>query len=374
MLAIVRDLEYNIKNIGDYIMQYMTAKQASLEWNISQRRVSVLCSEGRIEGASRFGNMWSIPSEAEKPIDGRAFRYLNNIKIKPFIKWAGGKTQLINTIISKFPEGVGGPINKYAEPMVGGGALLFEILSKFSLQQIYISDSNVELINTFIIVKNEIDLLIDRLFHLQDDYKSLDEEGRKKYYYSKRNIYNELIAFGQKNDNLEKAALFIFLNKTCFNGLYRVNKKGQFNVPMGSYKNPLICDDKNLRNISDALQDVKIECGDYCKATDFIDNNTLVYIDPPYRPLNKTSEFTSYNENRFGDKEQIQLAEFAKTISAKGAKIILSNSDPKNIDENDNFFDKLYKEFNIERIEATRMINSKSQGRGKIKELLIKNY
>ena len=156
--------------------------------------------------------------------------------------------------------------------------------------------------------------------------------------------------------------------------MFRVNKKGLFNVPMGSYKNPLICDEKNLRAVSDKLQNVEIICGDYRESANFIDENTFVYIDPPYRPLTQTAMFTSYNENEFNDEEQIKLADFVKEISKKGAKVLVSNSDPKNADENDNFFDDLYADFNINRVQATRMINSKSSGRGKICELLISNF
>lgn len=146
---------------------------------------------------------------------------------------------------------------------------------------------------------------------------------------------------GNKTENIEKAALMIFLNKTCFNGLYRVNKKGLFNVPMGSYKNPLICDEKTLRAVSDKLQNVKIVCGDYRNSADFIDEHTFVYFDPPYRPLTETASFTAYTENLFNDEEQIELAEFVENMHKKGAKVVVSNSDPKNSNMEDDFFDKI---------------------------------
>ena len=168
--------------------------------------------------------------------------------------------------------------------------------------------------------------------------------------------------------------LFIFLNKTCFNGLYRVNKKGEFNVPMGAYKNPKICDKENLKNVAMALKNVKIVYADYRESKDFIDEKTFVYIDPPYRPLNLTSSFTSYTENDFSDKEQIELAEYIDVLNKKGAKIVMSNSDPKNNNTDDNFFDELYKNYNINRVKATRMLNSNASLRGAINELLITNY
>ena len=166
----------------------------------------------------------------------------------------------------------------------------------------------------------------------------------------------------------------IFLNKTCFNGLYRVNKKGLFNVPIGSYKNPLICDEDNLRAVSEKLQNVIIVCGDYKKAEEFIDEKTFVYFDPPYRPLTDTASFTAYTENLFNDNEQIELANFVDAMHARGAKIVVSNSDPKNSNTEDDFFDEIYKSHKIKRVGATRMINCNGEARGKITELLISNY
>ena len=206
---------------------------------------------------------------------------------------------------------------------------------------------------------------------MQLAFLPMDENGRKYHYYTARERFNSL----HLNDEtaIEKAALFIFLNKTCFNGLYRVNKKGQFNVPMGSYKNPTICDEDNLRNISSVLQNVTIVCGDYTLSKDFIDSDTFVYIDPPYRPISETSGFTSYNSDCFDDNEQRRLAQFIDEIDKKGAKIVLSNSDPKNVNPEDDFFDELYKDYKIHRVSASRMINSKGEKRGKINELMISN-
>lgn len=356
-------------------MKFMTAKEAATKWNISQRRVSLLCAENRVIGAEHFGNMWQIPSDAQKPEDKRTEpRIVDDGKVKPFVKWAGGKKQILNEIRATYPEGLGKTITKYAEPFVGGGAVLFDILSTYKLKSVYISDINAELINCYNMIKTSVEKLILALNVMQNEYMAKDGELRKAYYIAKRARFNYLKLQGDFNTDLEMAALFIFLNKTCFNGLYRVNRKGEYNVPMGAYKNPLICDERNLRKISELLQNVKIVCGDYRKAEKFINEKTFVYMDPPYRPLNETSAFTAYTDDGFSDREQKELAMFVDDMTEKGARIVVSNSDPKNIDKNDNFFDELYAKHHIERIQATRMINSKAKGRGKISELLIANY
>ncbi|MDE6426533.1 MAG: DNA adenine methylase [Ruminococcus sp.] len=288
--------------------------------------------------------------------------------VKPFIKWAGGKNQLLNIIRSKYPEN----IKKYCEPFVGGGAVLFDVLANFKPEEILINDINPELINTYIHIRDNTEDIINRLFDMQEIFWRMDNNKRKEYFYIQRDKFNE----GIKNNinDVAMAVLFIFLNKTCFNGLYRVNSKGLYNVPIGSYKKPLICDSDNLRVISNLLQNIIIRCGDYSNCTDFIDSSTFVYIDPPYRPLNETSRFTSYSKTVFGDEQQIQLSKFTECMSEKGAKILASNSDPKNTDENDNFFDDIYRNFNITRVKASRMINSKGSGRGTLNELLISNF
>ena len=297
----------------------------------------------------------------------------DRIECKPFIKWVGGKGQLLSEINKLYPVELGKNINKYAEIFLGGGAVLFDILSKYKLDEVYISDKNLELINTYKSIRDNVDILIKSLKEMEEQYIPLDNENRKDYYYKKREEYNSLKINSEVN-NIEKAVLFIFLNKTCFNGLYRVNKKGEFNVPMGAYKKPKICDEENLKNVSLTLRNVKIVYADYRKSEKFIDDKTFVYIDPPYRPLNITSSFTSYTENDFNDKEQIELAEYINVLNKKGAKIVISNSDPKNNDIDDNFFDKLYKNYNINRVKATRMLNSNASLRGAINELLITNY
>ena len=164
------------------------------------------------------------------------------------------------------------------------------------------------------------------------------------------------------------------MNKTCFNGIFRLNRKGEFNVPHGKYKNPTICDVENITNVHYLLEDVEIKNTSYLSSEELIDEESLVYLDPPYRPLSRTSNFTSYSDNDFNDQNQIELSKYFKRISDKGAYVILSNSDPHNEDINDNFFDDLYKEFIIERISAKRSINSRGDKRGPINELLIRNY
>ena len=287
----------------------------------------------------------------------------------PFF-YVGDKYKLMPQLKQLMPKN----IEQYIEPFVGGGAVLFDILNKYEVDEVYISDTNAELINTYRIIKENIDELISLLMKYQSEYLPLDTEARKEYYIKKRECFNDLKVNGNEQTNIKKAALMIFLNKTCFNGLYRVNKKGLFNVPIGSYKNPLICDEDNLRAVSEKLQNVIIVCGDYKKAEEFIDEKTFVYFDPPYRPLTDTASFTAYTENLFNDNEQIELAKFVDAMHVRGAKIVVSNSDPKNSNTEDDFFDEIYNTHKIKRVEAARMINCNGEARGKITELLISNY
>ncbi len=321
-------------------------------------------------------NVSNIPECVPKAIKKRNFKKIklksDNIQVKPFVKWAGGKSALIEDIRKFYPIDLGESINKYCEPFVGGGAVLFDVLSHYAFDEVYISDINEELINVYQIIRADVEVLIKVLNTFQNEYIPLNNISRKAYYYSKREEFNSFI--GHKTaDKAYVAALFIFINRTCFNGLYRVNSKGLYNVPIGAYKNPKILDEENLINISKKLKNVKIMCARYDESIDFIDSKTLVYFDPPYRPLNETSSFTSYSKHEFGDKEQIALAKYFKKASEKGAKCILSNADPKNIDKKDDFFDDLYDGFSINRIHSKRRINSNASKRGDISELLITN-
>ncbi|MBR6124098.1 DNA adenine methylase [Candidatus Saccharibacteria bacterium] len=288
---------------------------------------------------------------------------------KPFVKWVGGKTQLLDEIRKYYPS----QVDKYCEPFVGGGAVLFDVLAKCHPNDILINDINGELINTYSQIKTNCNGLVDLLAELQEKYWNSSLDENKALYLEKRERFNSLKVNGNKKENLERGALFIFLNKTCFNGLFRVNSKGLFNVPFNSAKKPLLCDEENLKACSRLLKKVKMSVGNYSQCKDFIDSKTFVYLDPPYRPLTETAAFTSYNENGFGDKEQIELAKFIEAISRRKALVVTSNSDPKNVCEDDNFFDKLYQKFSIKRVSASRMINSNAKKRGAINELLISN-
>lgn len=288
---------------------------------------------------------------------------------RPFVKWVGGKSQLLPEIRQKYPRNV----TKYCEPFVGGGAVLFDVLQTLPIQEVLINDINPELINLYQQVKLNCEALISLLSDFQNQYQKTPEEERKELYLEKRDTYNHFILEKNPEHDLEKAALFIYLNKTCFNGLYRVNAKGLFNVPFNNAKNPPICDAENLKACSKLLQNVQMHIGDYSYCSNFIDENTFVYLDPPYRPLTESSSFTSYNENGFDDQKQIELGVFITEMSNRGAQILASNSDPKNTNQEDDFFDDLYHAFEIERIQASRMINSNAKKRGAINELLISN-
>ncbi len=287
----------------------------------------------------------------------------------PFVKWAGGKSQILHEIRRTYPPEGEKSVTKYAEPFVGGGAVLFDILSRRRFDAVYISDVNRELIHTYATIQTRVEELIAALGAMERAYVPEDAERRKTRYYAARSRFNELKAANAAD--VELAALFLFLNRTCFNGLYRVNRKGEYNVPQGRYANPTICDAGNLRAVSNALKDVRIVCGDYTLSRAFIDEHTFAYFDPPYRPLSATAGFTSYAAGGFGDQEQIALAGFIDEMSAHGAWCVASNSDPKNADENDDFFDRLYEKHTVSRITAARAINATASKRGHVREILI---
>jgi len=296
-----------------------------------------------------------------------------NSKIaKPFLKWAGGKTQLINDIQKALPTEIANKPFTYIEPFVGSGAVLFWMLSKYpNLKKAVINDINNDLINTYKTIANKPNELISLLTDLQAQYHSINsnEEEEKLYYYNKRELYNT-----RATDTTTQAALFIFLNRTCFNGLYRVNAKNGFNVPKGKYNNPTICDAENIMAVSNALQKVEILSGDYQQTLDFATKNSFFYFDPPYKPLSNTSSFNAYAKDVFDDAEQIRLRDFCTTIAALGHKWMLSNSDVKGKDSNDTFFDEIYNDYFITRVRARRSINANADKRGELNELLITNY
>ena len=351
------------------------------------------------------------------------------------MKWAGGKSQLIPELTSRLPKEIidTGKIDTYIEPFVGGGAFFFYLKSRFQINNSYLFDINRELIVGYKVLQNNPKKLINHLNILEIEYINKNEEERKNYYYNIRDRYNAQInsfdyinynakwierasnmiflnrtclnglfrqnkngeerknyyyeirdrynaqinSFDYINYNakwIERASHMIFLNRTCFNGLFRQNKNGEFNVPHGRYKNPRICDKENITKVNLVLKNTEIICGDFSDSLKYVNNNSLVYFDPPYRPLTKTSSFTSYSKEEFTDNDQVRLSEFYKELDKKGAYLILSNSDPKNEDPKDDFFDNLYRGFTIKRVNAKRIINCDPTKRGEIKELIIRNY
>ena len=289
---------------------------------------------------------------------------------RPFIKWVGGKTQLLNEVSKSLPRDFASRQHvTYVEPFVGGGAVMFWILQEYpNIERAVINDINQELICTYRVIQVNVEELIAELAHIQDEYIPLGSEDRKAYFMEKRARFNT-----KKTTPVETVALFIFLNRTCFNGLYRVNSKGKFNVPHGKYANPRICDADNLHACSAVLQKVEILCGDFSETGRYAGPNTLFYFDPPYKPITETSSFTSYAKEGFNDDEQVRLRDFCDQISKDKALFVASNSDPKGVNPSENFFDTLYNHFIIKRVSATRMINSDASGRGAISELIISN-
>ena len=293
-------------------------------------------------------------------------------KARPFIKWVGGKSQLIEQLDAQLPADFSRWKNViYIEPFVGGGAMLFYMLQRYpNIKHAVINDINSDLTTCYQVVRDTPEELIKSLGQVETSYLSLDtEEERKAFFMAARARYN------QKNlDSIENTTMFFFLNRTCFNGLYRVNKKGLFNVPFGKYANPTICDPDTIRKDSTLLQRVEILTGDFEATFTHAHGDTLFYFDPPYRPLSDTSSFNNYTKEAFNDDAQARLKEFCDRIDAAGYKFMLSNSDCKGKDETDNFFDVLYGAYKIERVWAARSINSNSQKRGKLTEILVHNY
>lgn len=288
-------------------------------------------------------------------------------KAKPFLKWAGGKTQVLSIICQKIPYREK-DIFIFIEPFVGSGAVLFDVLQKYpNIKKAVINDINTDLMNTYNVIKNNVHKLIKELKKYQEEYYALEHnlEQEKEYYYRKRDIFNN-----RQETDIVQATLFIFLNRTCFNGLFRVNSSNNFNVPIGRYKKPQICNEENLLLVSNLLRNVIILNDDYEKTIEYIDTETLFYLDPPYKPLSQSSSFTSYTKNGFDDNEQIRLKDFCDQLSINKCKWILSNSDVKDYGEG-NFFDELYKDYTIDRVEVRRSINADASRRNTLNELVI---
>ena len=266
----------------------------------------------------------------------------------PIVKWVGGKRQLMFELLKNMPKAH----NRYFEPFIGGGALFFELQP----QNGYISDKNEELINLYSVVRDDVYELIDDLNK---------HKVTKEYFLKIRNLdrtekYNKL-------SDIQKASRFIYLNRTCFNGMYRVNSQGQFNVPFGNYKNPRIVDTENLINCSKLLKNTEIYCADFSEILNKVQKGDFVYFDPPYVPLNETSSFTSYTKDGFDLDMQFKLRDVCDELDSMGVMFMLSNSDTKLVNE-------LYSNYEIKKVFASRAINANGNGRGKITEVLVRNY
>ena len=275
--------------------------------------------------------------------------------MKPFLKWVGGKGRVIAQLEQYFPES----FNSYFEPFVGGGAVFFHLNAK----QATINDVNKSLMGTYINIRDSVEPLIKKLTNLQKRFHKLDDEKQREMFYEIRNKYNSI----KDKQSLNKSVLLIFLNKTCFNGMYRENKSGGFNIPFGKYSNPTICDAENLRAVSQRIAHTKILSEGYEEAVTKARSGDFVYLDPPYYPLNSTSRFTSYSEGDFVEKDQIELKELFDKLAARGCKVMMSNSYTK-------FIINLYKDRKQYKIYVGRSINSKATGRGKIAEIVVTNY
>lgn len=293
-------------------------------------------------------------------------------KARPFIKWVGGKSQLIEQLEAQLPADFDNWENvTYIEPFVGGGAMLFYMLQRYpNINHAIINDINSDLATCYRTVRDTPEQLISSLKDIEKAYLALEtEDGRKDFFMAVRERYNE-----ENLDPIENTTKFFFLNRTCFNGLYRVNKKGLFNVPFGKYANPTICDPETIRKDSELLQRVEILNGDFEATFEYAHGNTFFYFDPPYRPLSDTSSFNDYAKEAFNDDAQIRLKEYCDRIHEAGFRFMLSNSDCKGKNEEDNFFDVLYQAYQIERVWASRNINSNPNKRGKLTEILVHNY
>jgi DNA adenine methylase len=294
----------------------------------------------------------------------------------PIVKWAGGKSQLLQVFDSYYPRALrDGKIQTYVEPFVGGAAVFFDVRRRFAIRHAHLIDANPEIRVLYTSIRDDIEGVVGELKVMEQSYLCREEEGRKAYYYAVRDRYNDEVESVKGNPlNIIRAAQTLFLNRTCFNGLYRVNSKGRFNVPMGRYLKPRILHEERLRRASAALQIAEIHLGDFTIAESLAGGTeTFVYYDPPYRPINTTSYFTSYSTEVFSDDEQRRVEALYRRLHARGVSQMLSNSDPTNHGD-DRFFDNLYSGFNIHRVEASRRINATPGKRGAVRELLITNY
>lgn len=304
----------------------------------------------------------------------------NNLKIpaKPFLKWAGGKRKLLGKFKEIYPEDLKSKkIKNYFEPFLGSGAVFLDVVQSYDIENTFLCDINEELIMTYKVVQRDVLKLIECLEKYEKSYLKLNKEERSIYFYGLRWKFNTRRAYIDFENYSEKwvtrAAQYIFLNRTCYNGLYRVNSKGEFNCAVGEYKNPTICDAENLLRVSKILSKADIRKASFDIIEEHVVDGSFIYFDPPYRPL-KSSSFMAYNPFKFDDTDQIRLSKIFNRLHERGSRLMLSNSDPKSIDPRDDFFDRLYSGFNIRRIPAPRFINSNAEGRGCVNEIVVTNY
>lgn len=296
---------------------------------------------------------------------------MSDKKATPFVKWAGGKTRLINFITQVLPNKIKtGDIERYIEPFVGGGSVFFHVSNNYKVKKFIINDNNFSLMASYKTIKKDVGSLINNLSKIRDGYLSLDAENKKKYYYERRDDFNNL---KKKVENkrynslfVDFTSLFIFLNKTCYNGLFRLNSNGMFNVPFGKYENQSIFDKDNLRNVNKVLEKAKILNKDFSEIEKYVDENSFLYIDPPYR-VKINNGFLLYNETIFSWKDQIKLAEMTNRLSKKNYNIMVSNANNKDVI-------KLYENFHINYFYRTSVIAGKTNCRGSVKELILTSY
>jgi DNA adenine methylase len=338
-------------------MEYITIKEVADKWDLSVRRVQTLCNENKIDGAVRFGKVWAIPKEVEKPVDHRIKSGIY-IKEKPFLdikngiegattpilKWAGGKTQMLGDIVQRMPRNY----KRYIEPFIGGGALFFYLGVSNSL----IADSNPELINLYKQVAENCEEVIEALQKYQNEEVMFYEVRAKNW---------------KEYNPIEAAARMIFLNKTCFNGLYRLNKKGFFNTPFGKYKNPTICNAEKIRKASELLKKTDIICDDYLQVLEkHVNKEDFVFLDPPYVPISENSDFKRYTKEQFYEEDQRRLAKKVDELVNKGCQVMLTNSNHPLVYE-------LYGNYNIEIIKTRRNINSLGDKR-RGEDIIVRTY
>lgn len=331
-------------------MDLISAKEAAAIWGISQRRVTVLCSEGRIADAQIIGNSWVIPKKSKKPVDARIkIAKEKTDKARPFLKWAGGKSRIAKEIIKEFPK-----YNDYYEPFLGSGAIFFEA----NPQSGVLNDLNASLIGVYEHIKSHPEEMLSEMEIIQTQYNSLGTYAEKaKLYYSLRDEYNK------SEDSIRKSALLVFLNKAGWNGMYRENSKGHFNIPFGKREQLNIYDKRNILKVSDSIQRVQFMSGDYASAVKNAKAGDLIYFDPPY-----FETFSDYQKQGFGNDDQERLHNLAIELTNKGCFVIISNSNCEKTRE-------LYKDFKkIIEIPISRTIGSKASSRKVITEVLILNF